>query len=68
LHLCTSFGKDIKITPFLRTVALVYYEFPYELTPLIPGGVGTNLTYLASFHFYEFVLLPVLVVVWYDAL
>lgn len=66
LHLCMNFGKDIKIPSFPHAFALVHYAFRYELTPLFPGGVEcTHLTLLASFHFYELVLLPVLVVVWY---
>ena len=40
-----SFRKDIKITTFSHAFTLVYYVFPYELTPLFPGGVEcTHLT------------------------
>jgi hypothetical protein len=45
LHLCMQFCMDINITNFSHAFTLVYYVFPYELTPLFPGGVEyTHLT------------------------
>jgi len=43
LYLCFGFCEDINIITFSRAFTLLYYVFPYEISPLFPGGFDARI-------------------------